>query len=260
MRFFAARPVHGTGFPVGGDILRKGLTILGILFIILIVFGEFILPTLVSSTLKTRLSERLATHDVTVSLSSSPDFLVGLGQVDSFRAIAHSAKVGEVYVEELVAEGNGVRIDMPRLLSDGVVDLRSAETLALKGIVTELNLKELISRRVEKLENVQVNITPQEVLVTANIKVFGRVADVEMTGLVLEDSGSLYFRMTRLNVKNVFPGKLSLDSIFGDIQIVKPDKLPLGARFDSVEMLDGKVVLSAGRRQSNQEETEHGEL
>ena len=242
------------------DILRKGLTILFILFIILIMFGEFILPTLVSSTLKTRLSERLATHDVMVSMSSSPNLLISLGRADRLRVIAHSAKLGEIYVEELSAEGEGVRIDMPALLRDGVLRLQSADKLELKGIVTELNLKELISRRVDKLENVQVKITPQDVLVTANAKVFGRMVDIEMTGMVLEDSGSLYFRMTKLNVKNAFPGKLSLDSLFGDIQIVKPDKLPLGAKFEQVEMQDGKVILSAGFRQSSPEKAENEDL
>ena len=233
---------------MGCDILRKGLTILGILFIILIVFCEFIVPALLSSTLKTRLTERLATHDVTVSLSSSPNLMVCLGRMDSLRIIAHSAKVGEVYVEDLAAEGKGVRMDMPMLLSDGTIRLESAESVSLMGTITELNLKELISRKVDRLENVQVKITPQEILVTAGIKVFGRMADVEMTGAVLEDDGALYFRMARLNVKNAFPGKLSLDNFFGDIQILKPDKLPLGARFEGVEMQEGKVVITAGRQ------------
>lgn len=227
--------------------MRKGLTIVAILFIILTVFGEFILPGLLAATLEKRLSDRLATHDVVVSLSSVPNLLVGVGRVENFQVIAHSAKLGEVYVAELVASGEGVRINMPRLVRDNVVEISSADRLAMKGIVTELNLKELISRRVEKLENVQVKITPKEVLVTANIKVFGRMVDAEMTGVVLEDSGSLYFRMTRLNVKNAFPGKISLDNFFGDIQIVKPDRLPLGAQFQQVEMQEGKVVISAGR-------------
>lgn len=231
-----------------GDNLRKGLTILGILFIILTMFGEFILPNLLASTLQKHLSERLATHDVVVNLSSAPNFMTAAGHVDHLRVIAHSAKLGEIYVDELLAEGEGVRVDIPRLVSDGVLEIRSTDQLALRGIVTELNLKELISRRVEKLENVQVKITPEAVLVTANIKVFGRMADAEMTGVVLEDSGALYFRMTKLQVKNVFPGKLSLDNFFGDIQIVKPDKLPLGAKFEQVEMQDGKVMISAGRK------------
>ena len=227
--------------------MRKGLTILAVLFIILIMFGEFILPGLVSSTLKTRLSDRLATHDVVVSLSSTPNLLVSCGRVDNLQIITHSAKLGEVYVAELIATAEGVQIDMLQLLKEDVLEIQSAKSLKLKGIVTELNLKELISRRVEKLENVQVKITPEEILVTAGIKVFGRMADVEMTGVVLEDDGSLYFRMTHLRTKNAFPGKLSLDNFFGDIQIVKPDKLPLGAKFDSVEMQDGKVIITAGR-------------
>lgn len=228
--------------------MRKGLTILAVLFIILTVFGEFILPDLLASTLQKRLTDRLATRDVVVNLSSSPNAMAALGRVDHLQIIAHSAKLGEIYVEELTAEGGGVRVNMPALVKDGVFEIQSAEELTLRGIVTELNLKELISRRVEKLENVQVKITPEEVLVTANIKVFGRTVDAEMTGLVLEDSGSLYFRMTRLQVKNVFPGKLSLDNFFGDIQIVKPDRLPLGAEFEQVEMQEGRVLISAGRK------------
>ncbi len=228
-----------------GDILRKGLTILGIIFIIIVVFGEFVFPRLATSTLQARLENQLASSDVELALSSAPECMIALGRIDTIHAVAHDARLGEVRISELAMDGKKIHLDLRDLLENDHLALQSAENLELKGIITEENLRVLISRKVEQLENVEVRLSPQEALVTAQMKVFGRVAEAELRGIVLEDSGSLYFRMTSFHVRNVFPGKLDLGNFFGDIPLVKPEKLPLGARFDEVVMQDGCVTVSA---------------
>ena len=85
--------------------LRKFLAFIAFLFFILVMFLQFIFPTLMENTVRTRLSDKLATHDVVVQLSSTPNIAMALGKVDSFSALSHGAKIGNGYFEEISAAG-----------------------------------------------------------------------------------------------------------------------------------------------------------
>ena len=124
--------------------MRKGLTILGALFIIIIVFSETLLPWLARETLQTRMNERLSTTDAQVAVDSSPGFLFMLGQVQQMHAVAHQAKVGNVYFREISLSGENMRLNVGDLLQAGKVALRSADKLVLKGVVDEENLQEAL--------------------------------------------------------------------------------------------------------------------
>ena len=229
--------------------MRKALTAGILLCVVLAVLAEVVLPAVVSSTLERRIGDKLASQDAQVSINSSPSLLMLLGQIDTLQAVTHQAKVGQVYVKELTLEGKDVHIDMASLLDDEKFNVSRAEKLVLSGIIDEENLREVLSRRVDKLENVQVSVTPEKVLVTAEVKVMGRKAEAELSGQVVDDSGSLYFRMEHLGLKNSRLGRLKLDGIFGDVfgdvLLAGPDKIPLGMRVTEVKQLDGSIAVRA---------------
>ena len=227
--------------------MRKGLTILGALFIIIIVFSETLLPWLARETLQTRMNERLSATDAQVSVDSQPGILLILGQIQQLHAVVHQAKVGQVYFRELSLSGENVRLNVGDLLQAGKVALKSADKLVLKGVVDEENLQEALTRKLDKVENVQVNITPERVLVTANTKLFGRIVDIELEGNIIEDSGSLYFQMTHLAFKNSRIGTAKLGEMFGNIQLAPPGRLPMGMQIDDVQQTNGAVVITAKR-------------
>ena len=83
---------------------------------------------------------------------------------------------------------------------------------------------------------------------TADVKIFGKPAAAEVSGVVLENNGALYFRMTHMNMKNALLGRLNLENFFGDILLVSADKLPLGLKIDDVKMQDGHVTVTAVRK------------
>ena len=227
--------------------MRKGLTILGALFIIIIVFSETLLPWLARETLQTRMNERLSTTDAQVAVDSSPGFLFMLGQVQQMQAVAHQAKVGNVYFREISLSGENMRLNVGDLLQAGKVALKSADKLVLKGVVDEENLQEALTRKLDKVENVQVSITPERVSVTANTKLLGRIVDIELEGNIIEDSGSLYFQMTHLAFKNSRIGTAKLGELFGNIQLAPPGRLPMGMQISDVQQTDGAVVITATR-------------
>ena len=227
--------------------MRKGLTIVGALFIIIIVFSETLLPWLARETLQTRMNQRLSISDVQVAADSRPGILLALGEVQHLHAVAHQGKVGQIYFREISLSGENVRLNLRDLLQAGKVALKSADKLVLKGVVDEENLQEVLTRKLDKVENVQVSISPAGVLVTANTKLMGRMVDIELEGNVIEDSGSLYFQMTHLAFKNSRIGTAKLSEMFGNIQLTPPGRLPLGLQISDVQQTNGAIVITAER-------------
>ena len=193
------------------------------------------------------MNQRLETSDAQVAADSRPGILLVFGEVQHLHAVAHQAKVGHVYFRELSLEGENIRLHLPDLLRAGKVALQSADKLVLKGVVDEENLQEVLTRKLEKVENVQVKISPTGVLATANTKIMGREVAVELAGNVIEDNGSLYFQMTHLALRNSRIGTARLGDMFGNIQLAPPGRLPMGLQISDVQQTDGAIVITAKR-------------
>ena len=111
----------------------------------------------------------------------------------------------------------------------------------------ELIHADLLRRKVDKLENVEVTITPEIVSASAQVKLGGRMADLHLEGVLFDDNGSVYFRMTKLDIKNALFGKAVIGNFFGDILLINLHALPFSAELDRVVQKDGEVVLMASR-------------
>ncbi len=227
--------------------LKKLFGTVLLLALIAAFFIEFLLPTFAAGALKAKIVSRLATDDVNVTMDASPEFLMALGHADRLEVVAHHATVGSVTVRELTLSGEGVDVDVPALFSDAGIQVRRAKKLTLKGVIGEEELRRALSGKVDRLENISVSITPEGIRAEANAKVFGRTADVELAGDIVEDAGVLYFHMTSLSLKNTMLGTAKLGDMFGDVELLGAGKLPYGMKITNVEQKDGVVVLTAER-------------
>ena len=214
---------------------------------ILLVFGETLLPAWARQTAETMLRDRGA-ESAGVTIESTPGILFLLGQIDTLKIDAKGLRIGDLRMERVQLTGSGVHFSSRDLFLDHRVHLISAEDLKLTGVVSEDALRNLLAKRIDKLDNIKVTIDEDGVHATAEVKIFGRMADVVLEGKIVEDAQALYFHMTRLDIKNALIGKANLGDIFGDIQIAKLDALPLKTRIESVEHRKGAIVvrLSAG--------------
>ena len=214
---------------------------------ILLVFGETLLPAWARQTAETMLRDRGA-ESAEVTLESTPGILLLLGQIDTLKLDAKGLRIGDLRMDRVQLTGSGVHFSSRELFLDHRVHLISAEDLKFTGTVSEDALRNLLAKRIDKLDNIKVTIDEDGVHATADVKIFGRMADVVLEGKIVEDAQALYFHMTRLDIKNALIGKANLGDIFGDIQIAKLDALPLKTRIESVEHRKGAIVvrLSAG--------------
>ena len=232
--------------------MEKKLAGVFLLFVLIsFIAAQFFVPQLASATLTREIKDKAATNDVQLTLSSRPNALMCLGYLDDVAAVAHDAKLGEVYASELSLTGKGIKIDMVNLLRGGELNLQKADELGLRAIFSEENFRELLSRKVDKLSNVHVAVTPDRISMTAEVKMFGRPVEAQVDGVVVEDSGVLYFRMTRMNMKKSLFGRINIGNFFGDIALFGSDKLPFNLKIDDVIMQEGHVTVTAKRVNGN---------
>ncbi|MEE0481268.1 MULTISPECIES: LmeA family phospholipid-binding protein [Mitsuokella] len=225
--------------------MRKALTITGLFFIILIVLGELLLPTVVESALESRLSQKFSTPHVDVELSASPRLMLLLGRTDSLSVTVKDGQVGQLRVHEMALSGRKAVLDMSSFTA-GRLALEQAEALDLTAMFDENGLREALARKINKADNVEVHITDDNVLVTADTNLLGHKAQLSLVGHIVADDGTLYFDTDQFDIQNSPFGTARLGDSLGRIALVKPEQLPLKMRVVSVDQQEGSVIVRAG--------------
>jgi len=233
--------------------MKKFLALMGILLLLLLAILQFILPRTVENILATQITKATAAAEVDVSLSSSPNFRIALGEMDKTHATASAGYIGDINFKNLTLDAEKVRLDVLELLfptKDLSAQLRTqkilqhADNIQLRGVITQDELKNFIAKQDGKFEDPQVSINKDEATATAKVKFLGRTVDLDVAGTFLVNNGSIYFHMTRLNSNSIL-SRVNIDTFLSDIKILDGAILPLNLKFDSVELREGEAVITA---------------
>ena len=105
-----------------------------ILILALIAAGAvFVLPTVVEEHIVDALKQQTAAEDVQISITDSPRLVFGeIGAVDG---VMRQGRVGKLFVRELTVSGTGLKVDMMTLLREHKVELTSADSVQMRGVV-----------------------------------------------------------------------------------------------------------------------------
>ena len=233
--------------------MKKFLALMGILLLLLLAILQFALPRTVENILETQITKATAASEVDVSLSSSPEFRIALGDIGRVHATAAAGYIGDINFKNLTLDGEKISLDVLELLfptKDLPSQLRTqkilkhADNIALRGIITEDELKNFIAKQDGKFEDPQVSINLNEATATAKVKFLGRTIDLDVAGTFIVNNGSIYFHMTRLNSNSIL-SRVNIDTFLSDIKILDSSNLPLNLKFDSVELREGEAIITA---------------
>lgn len=227
--------------------MRKGLTISGIVIIILCVLSQLVLPVIASRTVASRLNVLLDTQDVKADISSVPALLLALGHIGSLDVTAEHGRLGKVRIESMHLTGDGVSLDLGEL-SSGRFAISSADRLELIGVVTEANLEEYLEKSVKKLKNAKVTMTPEGVRATGQLTLLGKAADVSLEGTFEAADEGIYLRTRRVQIKNSRLGRNLNMNLFTDFLIVDVNKIKLPLTADEVVMEKGRAIVRTSYR------------
>lgn len=226
--------------------LRKLLIGLILVVVIALAGATYILPTYISNQISGRIERSLQTDSVSANIETSPSFMMLFGQVDNIDIEATNIKLDKVNLNELSLKGKNIEISVQDLLLARRLVINSADNLTITGLIDENNLAQLLAKEVDKISDIAVKITPDNVEATGKISFLGQEATINVKGIIVVEGKNLLFRITDANTENRLFGKIGI-SFTKDIFLVSTDKLPLeGAKFTRVEQQNGQVLIEAG--------------
>lgn len=226
--------------------LRKLLMGLILVVVIALAGATYILPTYISNQISGRIERSLQTDSVSANIETSPSFMMLFGQVDNIDIEATNIKLDKVNLNELSLKGENIEISVQDLLLARRLVINSADNLTITGLIDENNLAQLLAKEVDKISDIAVKITPDNVEATGKISFLGQEATINVKGIIVVEGKNLLFRITDANTENRLFGKIGI-SFTKDIFLVSTDKLPLeGAKFTRVEQQNGQVLIEAG--------------
>lgn len=226
--------------------MRKLLIGLILVVVIALAGATYILPTYISNQISGRIERSLQTDSVNANIETSPSFMMLFGQVDNIDIEATNIKLDKVNLNELSLKGENIEISVQDLLLARRLVINSADNLTIIGLIDENNLAQLLAKEVDKISDIAVKITPDNVEATGKISFLGQEATINVKGIIVVEGKNLLFRITDANTENRLFGKIGI-SFTKDIFLVSTDKLPLeGAKFTRVEQQNGQVLIEAG--------------
>ena len=226
--------------------MRKLLIGLILVVVIALAGATYILPTYISNQISGRIERSLQTDSVSANIETSPSFMMLFGQVDNIDIEATNIKLDKVNLNELSLKGENIEISVQDLLLARRLVINSADNLTITGLIDENNLAQLLAKEVDKISDIAVKITPDNVEATGKISFLGQEATINVKGIIVVEGKNLLFRITDANTENRLFGKIGI-SFTKDIFLVSTDKLPLeGAEFTRVEQQNGQVLIEAG--------------
>ena len=224
--------------------MRKLLIGLILVVVIALAGATYILPTYISNQISGRIERSLQTDSVSANIETSPSFMMLFGQVDNIEAT--NIKLDKVNLNELSLKGENIEISVQDLLLARRLVINSADNLTITGLIDENNLAQLLAKEVDKISDIAVKITPDNVEATGKISFLGQEATINVKGIIVVEGKNLLFRITDANTENRLFGKIGI-SFTKDIFLVSTDKLPLeGVKFTRVEQQNGQVLIEAG--------------
>lgn len=231
--------------------MGKRISILIGIVVLAAAFCQLLLPGIIGGNLANRIKEAARAENVTANVRAMPGFMLLAGQMDNLDVVVDNAWLGDIQVSRLTLHGENLQVDYSALDSRDGSAIQSADNLELTGVITQQALQDMLVKKMEKVDNLHVQMDSDKISATGQVKLLGRMADITLEGKVLPENGGLYFHMTRLDIRNAVLGQAVLGNFFGDILIFDLYNSPIRAEIDDVQQQAGQVTIKAVRKEGN---------
>lgn len=231
--------------------MGKRISILIGIVVLAAAFCQLLLPGIIGGNLANRIKDAARAENVTANVRAMPGFMLLAGQMDNLDVVVDNAWLGDIQVSRLTLHGENLQVDYSALDSRDGSAIQSADNLELTGVITQQALQDMLVKKMEKVDNLHVQMDADKISATGQVKLLGRMADITLEGKVLPENGGLYFHMTRLDIRNAVLGQAVLGNFFGDILIFDLYNSPIRAEIDDVQQQAGQVTIKAVRKEGN---------
>ncbi len=223
--------------------MRKIVVFVSLLIIVITVITSLFLPGFISYILQSHLQNDVKAHNINGDIQTHPSFMIATGEIDEIYYTADSAIIGNTEVHDLSLTGNNLNIDIPDLIQNKFT-INKADNISLSCSIDSKSLEALLSKSVSRLHNANVEITPEDIVVKADIPLLKDNALATMKGNLYTKDGSVYLKIDEFDVENNLLGKISLNSDM-NVCLIDKNKLPLETKIDYVKQKENQILIKA---------------
>ncbi len=223
--------------------MRKALVSVSFLIIILAVLVNMVLPNMISYSLKNYLKTVIQAEDIQGDIETHPAFMFLAGNIDKIDYNIKQATIGQVEVHDIRLQAEDINIDLVALFRHKL-ELNKVGKINLQGTINSAALKNLLVKKISKVRDVSVDITPQNIQMKAAIPLLGSSISANMVGSLYARDGDVYLSIHDIKVENTILGKINLNNMEA-IRLINKDNLPLDLHIDSIRQTSGQIVIKA---------------
>lgn len=227
-----------------------GKRLLAVILLVFMLFAasELFLPMVMSNALNQGLMNLAGSERASTTLSTRPALFMLGGKFDTIHVMANRAKIDKITFTELNIALSNAQLDMGKLWSSRVVELKSVDQVDITAVIGQEELARHLNQSVKGIKNAGVVITPDKVKASGTYAIggFANVA-VSLEGKIVSDSQKIKFVADRFLINNMTTGNIG-GSLVTEIPLVDLNKLPFHVGVRDIVMENGKVSLYLDNR------------
>lgn len=223
----------------------KRLLLVGILLLVVIVFGQMLLPKFFESIIGGAMQTATNAQEVEVRVEKEPALSMLTGDFDLIDINAYQAEAGRVRLDEFAISLKGVHINLGDLISKRSLSMKSADDITMRAVITEAELNKTLNQGVKGISNAKVNIMPDDVTITGDMSVGGMLnASIVVHGEIIASDNAIVFHTEDVQLKNGLVGKIG-GKLLTDIVLVDLKKLPFDVTVKNIALEQEMATIYA---------------
>jgi len=225
--------------------MKRWLSIVLIVILVLAVAGEFLLPQIASALVAKSMTNLVGSEAVRVTVSKRPALAMLAGEFDQVAVQTDNAKIDKIVFSHLDMALQGVELDMKALLSSHAVVIKSAQNINLTAVITQEELASYLNQSIKGVKKAVVTAKDGKIQVVGNL-VLGPFATMAVTleGKIIGDGQKLKFVTERFLINNSAIGQIG-GGMLAEIPLVDLKKMPFGVTVRNIIMDEGKITVVA---------------
>lgn len=222
------------------------------LVVALLLISQLVLPVYFSQQLEKSLSQQLESNQsLEIKVSSFPALLMFTGRFQKVDLEGKELVVDQLQVAELEAEFSNLKLKS--IPNEDEKRRFSGDNKRLRLVFAEEDLETYLADRLSSLQNITLNLGPEQTVLAGDFDLFGNQIKVKLGGkFKLETSQKLSFQPQDLMVAELRIPREVVKRLMTEVNLTLDlTKLPVPLQADEIKVKQDKLMILGGIKENN---------
>ncbi|ADL11827.1 LmeA family phospholipid-binding protein [Acetohalobium arabaticum] len=222
------------------------------LIVAVLLISQLLLPVYFSRQLEQNLTQQLeSAQSLEVEVNSLPALLMLGGRFQKVNLSGEELVVDGLKVAELEAKFSNIKFKSTNNRNEGQAFVGTNEELRL--VFTEEELEDYLAERLSSLQNIVLNLGPEQTVLAGDFDFFGNPIKLKLGGkFKLETDQKLSFLPQDLMVAELRIPREVIERLMSEVNLTLDlTELPVPLQADEIRVKQNKLVILGGMEEDN---------